>query len=82
MRILSARARDIRHDRHTGRIAATIILHIDNDGWEEVVSIPTSAPVAAPGGAPLKARLIASAKLILSMSGQRLPEAAEVRPAA
>lgn len=84
MRILSARARNIRHDRFTHRIAATIVLHIDNDGWEEVVSIPTSAPVSAPGGAPLKERLIASAKLILAMDGphHRPPEATEVRPAA
>ena len=84
MRILSARVRNIRHDRFACRIEATVVLHVESDGWAEVVSIPTSAPVSAPGGAPLKERLIASAKLILTMSSprQRSPEEADIRPAA
>ena len=84
MRILSARARSIRHDPLTRRVAAVIVLHIENDGLEEVVSIPSSAPVSAPGCAPLKERLIAAAKLALAMSGprHRPAEAGEIRPAA
>lgn len=84
MRILSARARTIRHDPVTRRVSAVIVLHIDSDGREEVVSIPASAPVSAPGCAPLKDRLIAAAKLALAMSGprHRPADAAEARPAA
>lgn len=84
MRILSARARTIRHDPVTRRVSAVIVLHIDSGGQEEVVSIPASAPVSAPGCAPLKDRLIAAAKLALAMSGprHRPADAAEARPAA
>jgi hypothetical protein len=80
MRILSARARDVRHDRLAGRVAATIILHIETADGEEIACIRTSAAVAAAGGAPLKDRLVASAKLILAMGDRRhLPSDALAR---
>jgi hypothetical protein len=84
MRILSTRARDISHDRFTGRVAATVILRLDRDGAEEEVHIRTSAPVHAPGGATLKERLFASAKLRLALSHPAFAasEAEAARPAA
>ena len=84
MRILSARAREIAHDRASHRIQATVILLIESDGQEQEVRVRTSAPIASPGGASLKDRLIASAKLILAMRADKhsLPEAELVRPAA
>jgi hypothetical protein len=84
MRILSARAREIAHDRAAQRIQATVILFVENDGRQQEVRVRTSAPIHSPGGAPLKERLIASAKLILAMQADahRPDEAEVVRPAA
>ena len=84
MRILSARARNIALDRAALRIQATVILRIATVAGEREVRVQTSAPIRAPGAAPLKDRLIASAKLILAMrsEGGMLAEAELVRPAA
>ncbi len=84
MRILSARLTQIRHNRATRRIEAVAVLCLERDGLEEVMKIRTSAPVRAPGAAPLKERLIAAAKLIAatSLPGHRIPEAEVIRPAA
>lgn len=84
MRILSARAREITHDRTLQRIQATVILLVESDGTEREVRVHTSAPIASLGGATLKERLIASAKLILAMrlDDHCLPEAELVRSAA
>lgn len=70
MRILSARARNIAVDRLNRQIQSTVILLLEYpDGRREERRVHTSAPISAPGGAPLRDRLIASAKLILMMSG-------------
>lgn len=88
MRILSARAREIALDRARKRVLSTVILLIEHqDGRQDEVRIRTSAPIRSTGAAPLRDRLIASAKLILAMSGpssHRPPEAeaAHERPAA
>lgn len=84
MRILTARARDIVLHSAARRIEATVILMIAAGGEEREVRVRTAAPIRAPGGAPLKDRLIASAKLILAMrsEGALLAEAELVRPAA
>lgn len=84
MRILSARARQISHDRLTGRVSATIVLRLDRDGAEEEVHVRASAPVLAPGGAPLRDRLFAAAKLRLALSDPAFTasEAEVARPAA
>ncbi len=69
MRILSARATAIRVNRALARVEAVIVLRIESAGAEPCeLRVPTSAPIVAPGAAPLKERLIASAKLILAMS--------------
>ena len=69
MRILSARVTTIRVNRASARIEAVVVLLVEtNGGVAREMRIPTSAPITAPGAAPLKDRLIASAKLILAMS--------------
>jgi len=69
MRILSARATTIRVIRAARSVEAVIVLRLDlGDGKAVDHRVPVSAPIAAPGAAPLKERLIASAKLILAMS--------------
>lgn len=85
MRILSARASDIRVDRLRHRVEAVISLRLDLGGGKfSEARIPTCAPISSSGGAPLKARLIASAKLILALSHHPAPldEAIILRPAA
>ncbi len=84
MRILTARARNIALDRYARRISATVHLVVSLDGVERTVAVRTSAPVHAPGGARLKDRLIASAKLMLAMQTDEpaLAEAEVIRPAA
>lgn len=83
MRILSARAREIVLNRARRRIEATVILRVSAAGGEREVRVRTAAPIRA-GAAPLKERLIASAKLILAMGsgGAALPEAEVIRTAA
>ncbi len=84
MRILSARARQIMFDRGERRVHATIILTVEQfDGATGEVRVRTSAPVT--GRAPLKDRLIASAKLIHAMQtdeAQWADDADSARPAA
>jgi hypothetical protein len=85
MRILSARATEIRVERVYRRVDAVIVLRLDlGDGESRDLRVPTSAPITSSGGAPLKERLIASAKLILAMSHPSAPveEAEVIRPAA
>lgn len=84
MRILSARAREIVLNRAQRRIEATVILRVAAAGGEHEVRVRTAAPIRAAGGAPLKERLIASAKLIVAMGGggAALPEAEVIRTAA
>ncbi len=84
MRILSARVRNIVVDRNSRRVSATVHLHASLGGQDRTISIATSAPITTPGGAPLKDRLIASAKLIFAMQTDEaaLPEATVIRPAA
>ena len=84
MRILTARVRDITIDRGRRRMSATIHLVVVVDDVERAVAVRTSAPIQAPGGARLKDRLIASAKLMLAMQTDECSpvEAELVRPAA
>ena len=85
MRILSARATAIRVNRALRHIEAVIVLRLDQGGGDaRDLRVPVSAPILAPGAAPLKARLIASAKLILAMSAASGPveEAQMTRDAA
>ncbi|MCY1128664.1 hypothetical protein OU426_17540 [Frigidibacter sp. RF13] len=84
MRILSARATEVAHDRATQMIAATIVIRIEVGEAAAEHRVRVAAPVIAQGGAPLKERLVAVAKLTLAMDGRtpRPPEAELVRPAA
>lgn len=69
MRILSARATTIRVNRAAARVEAVVVLLVEpGDGPVREIRVPTSAPIVATGAARLKDRLIASAKLILTMS--------------
>ena len=73
MRILSARITGVRVNRASARIEAVVVLRVEQNGdAARELRVPTSAPIVAagvaPGAAPLKERLIASAKLILAMS--------------
>ena len=72
MRILSARVTTIRVNRVSARVEAVVVLLAESGGGvTREIRVPTSAPITAaitePGAAPLKDRLIASAKLILAM---------------
>jgi hypothetical protein len=84
MRILSTRVTQVTHDRATHLIAATIVIRIEAGRGEAEHRVRVMAPVIAPGGAPLKERLVAAAKLALAMDGRMPgpPEAELVRPAA
>lgn len=84
MRILSSRIRSISIDRASHRLSATVHLLVTLGGQEHAVAIRTSAPITAPGGAPLKDRLTASAKLVFAMQSDEttLPDADVIRPAA
>lgn len=84
MRILSARIRDIATDRARRRVQATVILRLADPAGDREVRVRTAAPLAGPGAAPLRARLIASAKLLVAARAGtgRLPDAEVVRPAA
>lgn len=84
MRILSSRIRSISVDRTTRRLSATVHLRVRLGGQDRSIAIRTSAPISAPGSAPLKDRLIASAKLIFAMQSDEttLPDADVIRPAA
>ncbi|MGB7268608.1 MAG: hypothetical protein WBC90_03675 [Albidovulum sp.] len=85
MRILSARATQIQIDRLRRRIDAVIVLRVDQgNGDVSDLRVPTSAPIIAKGAAPLKERLVASAKLMLAMSPRTavVEDAVVIRPAA
>ena len=74
MRILSARITGVRVNRAAARVEAVVVLLVEQGGdAARELRVPTSAPIAAPGAAPLKERLIASAKLILAMSADAGP---------
>lgn len=78
MRILSARVTTIRVNRVSARVEAVVVLLAESGGGvTREIRVPTSAPITAPitepGAAPLKDRLIASAKLILAMSADAAP---------
>lgn len=77
MRVLSARIRDVTVDKTERRVAATVHLLLCIDGKEHSVAVPTSAPITAPGAAPLKDRLIAAAKLMTAIRADEalLPDA-------
>lgn len=69
MRILSARVTAIRVNRAAARVEAVVVLRVEpGDDSAREIRVPTSAPIVATGAAPLKDRLIVSAKLILTMS--------------
>lgn len=69
MRILSARVTTIRVNHASARVEAVVVLLVEpSGGVAREIRVPISAPIIAPGAAPLKDRLIASAKLILAMS--------------
>ncbi|WP_284165773.1 hypothetical protein [Frigidibacter sp. SD6-1] len=84
MRILSTRATEVMHDRTTRMISATIVIRLELGEATAERRVRVMAPVIAAGGAPLKDRLVAAAKLALAMDGRmpRPPEAELVRPAA
>lgn len=83
MRILSARVREISVDRIGRRVNATVILQLEHRSGEgREVRVSASAAITAPGGVPLKDRLIASAKLHLAMGGGAPVPEAEVLPTA
>ena len=74
MRILSARITGVRVNRILRRIDAVVVLRVGQTGGIDLhCRVPTSAPITAPGAAPLKTRLIASAKLIFAMSATTVP---------
>ena len=68
MRILSARVSRVHHNRTTGKVDAVVTLLIREPARSDDyrVIVRTSAAVHAPGGAALRDRLAASAKLIFS----------------
>lgn len=77
MRVLSARIRDISIDKAARRLTASVHLLLWIGGEEHSVAVRTSAPITAPGAAPLKSRLIAAAKLMVAMRADEglLPDA-------
>jgi hypothetical protein len=85
MRILSARVSGTRVLRDAARVETVVVLTVDHGpAGLSNVCVPVSAPIVAPGGARLKQRLIASAKLIFAMAADdtALPEAEVARRAA
>ncbi|HQY44565.1 MAG TPA: hypothetical protein PK450_10340 [Paracoccaceae bacterium] len=77
MRVLSARIRNITIDKAARRVTASVHLLLWIGGEEYSVAVHTSAPITAPGAAPLKSRLIAAAKLMVAMRAEDglLPDA-------
>ena len=74
MRILSARVTSIRVNRAAARVEAVVVLRIEAaDDPVREIRVPASAPIIATGAARLKDRLIASAKLIVTMSADAGP---------
>lgn len=69
MRILSARVIRARRLRDYGRVEAVVLLLVKAEGQPVPYEarILTSAPARAPGAAPLRDRLLASAKLLHAM---------------
>lgn len=65
MQIMSARISRARLLRRYGEVEATVTLLIkaDSQPFPYVAKIVTSSPARAPGAAPLRERLLASAKL-------------------
>lgn len=84
MRILSTRATEVMHDRTTNSVRATIVIRVDSGEGAANHRVRVMAPVVAPGAPPLMERLVAAAKLALSMDSRlpRPPEADLARPAA
>lgn len=75
MRILSARVLRARHLRELGRVEAMVMLLVKPEGQGQPYEarILTSAPARAPGAAPLRDRLLASAKLLHALHAQDAP---------
>lgn len=69
MRILSARVLRAHRLRELGRVEAVVMLLVKAEGRPQPYEtrILTSAPAQAPGAAPLRDRLVASAKLLHAM---------------
>ncbi|AMY71352.1 hypothetical protein [Frigidibacter mobilis] len=75
MRILSARVLRARRLRDLGRVEAMVMLLVkpgDRAAPYEA-RVLTSAPARAPGAAPLRERLLASAKLLHAIQAQDGP---------
>ena len=74
MRILSARVIRARRNRDTARAEAVVALLIrEVDGLPDTfVRIGVSAPLLAPGAAPLRDRLIAAAKLTYAATPRQM----------
>ncbi|MFZ5710483.1 MAG: hypothetical protein ACOY4T_12510 [Pseudomonadota bacterium] len=74
MRILSARVTRARRNSGTSRAEAVVALLVaDPDGSVPVaVRLAVSAPLRAPGAAPLRDRLIAAAKLTYAATPRAL----------
>lgn len=75
MRILSARVLRARRLRDLGHVEAMVMLLVKPEGQAQPYEarILTSAPARAPGAAPLRDRLLASAKLLHAIHAQDLP---------
>ncbi len=75
MRILSARVLRARHLKDLGRVEAMVMLLVKPEGQAAPYEarVLTSAPARAPGAAPLRDRLLASAKLLHAIHAQDLP---------
>jgi hypothetical protein len=76
MRVLSARVLRARRMATSGRVEAivTLIVEVGDRGQILCADIPVSAPRSAPMAPPLRARLIAAAKLAFATRTQEVRE--------